>query len=416
MTHVLVVADDFTGACEVAAVFARPQTPVSIAVDGLMAVDGAPPNAAVRVVNTETRHAGAEEARAKIEARLRPWLEGPEAILYKKIDSTLRGPVAAETEALRCASGCAGVLVAPALPAEGRTTVAARQLLWGVPLEDAAAGQDPVGAAATSHIPTLLRRQAGVSVGTIGMETVERGAGALTEALRWSFSQNGYCVVDAATEQHLAVIARSAQDLPKKVLLVGTAGLARHLAKSLRPAADTDAKAPPPKTVGSAGILILCGSMNPVNREQLDVLKEWETVHTITLTATAGFAASQERAAAHLATAHLALQSPAGRAETGVFADAIAQYARRLITATKPRCIFVTGGETAYRTLRALSASEIVIQGEVAPGLPFGFVQGGSADRLPIITKAGGFGGKNALLHVVRHLSGEGVDALSAPS
>ncbi len=131
MTRILVVADDFTGACEMAAVFARPQLPIPIGVN----THTATPDAAVWVVNTETRNVTAEEARAKVEDLFTAGRKHPESILYKKIDSTLRGPIGSEVEALRSVSGCTNVLFAPALPSQGRTTVAGRQLVWGVPLE-----------------------------------------------------------------------------------------------------------------------------------------------------------------------------------------------------------------------------------------------------------------------------------------
>src|ERR671916_3059704 len=43
-------------------------------------------------------------------------------IVYKKLDSTLRGNVAAELAAAFGASGCARTVVAPAFPEAGRTT------------------------------------------------------------------------------------------------------------------------------------------------------------------------------------------------------------------------------------------------------------------------------------------------------
>ncbi|OAI65685.1 Hrp-dependent type III effector protein, partial [Ralstonia solanacearum] len=61
-------------------------------------------------------------------------LARPATRLYKKIDSTLRGNVAAEVAALVPVAGLA--VVAPAFPAAGRTTRNARQWLHGVAVEE----------------------------------------------------------------------------------------------------------------------------------------------------------------------------------------------------------------------------------------------------------------------------------------
>jgi uncharacterized protein YgbK (DUF1537 family) len=53
--------------------------------------------------------------------------------------------------------------------------------------------------------------------------------------------------------------------------------------------------------------------------------------------------------------------------------------------------LFLTGGE-AIKGLSALSGGMAEIQGEYAPGVPWGVWRGGKADGLPIISKAGGFG------------------------
>ena len=98
--RVAIVADDLTGALDAAAPFAARAltTRVAVTADGLDAALAHDP--AVVAVNTATRHADAETAAARVRdcaerlAALRP------ALLIKKIDSTLRGPVGAELAAI----------------------------------------------------------------------------------------------------------------------------------------------------------------------------------------------------------------------------------------------------------------------------------------------------------------------------
>src|SRR5262249_59614838 len=105
-----IVADDLTGACDTGALFgARGPVPVSIWPRRAAA------DAVVRVVDTESRTlsaADAAERTATVAAggRARHW--------FKKGDSTLRGPIGAEVDALMRATGTATALVCPALPAQ----------------------------------------------------------------------------------------------------------------------------------------------------------------------------------------------------------------------------------------------------------------------------------------------------------
>jgi 4-hydroxythreonine-4-phosphate dehydrogenase len=103
----LVVADDLSGAVEVAAVLGARRI-------ALGHTDG-------DVIDLDTRALAPEEAARRIRA-----LDG--RITFKKIDSLLRGNVVAELEALG-----GEVIVAPALPIEGRTVRGGVLHVHGVP-------------------------------------------------------------------------------------------------------------------------------------------------------------------------------------------------------------------------------------------------------------------------------------------
>ena len=96
--HVLAVADDVSGAAEVASVL------------GARIVLDHPQDGTV-VVDLDTRGLAPEEAARRVRAAV----TGERRIVFKKIDSLLRGNIAAEVGALD-----GDVVVAPALPVEGR--------------------------------------------------------------------------------------------------------------------------------------------------------------------------------------------------------------------------------------------------------------------------------------------------------
>ena len=70
---------------------------------------------------------------------------------------------------------------------------------------------------------------------------------------------------------------------------------------------------------------------------------------------------------------------------------------RAAFNAAPTSALVLTGGETAAFVLCALQASSILLTGEIAPGIPWGIIQGGDADGRMVITKSGGFGDRNTL-------------------
>ena len=91
------------------------------------------PGVDVVAITTESRHLPPQRGRDRVRAMAHHLYGTP--LLYKKIDSTLRGNITAELFALMEAFEVQRALVAPAFPAQGRTTVHGRQFINGEPLE-----------------------------------------------------------------------------------------------------------------------------------------------------------------------------------------------------------------------------------------------------------------------------------------
>ena len=68
----------------------------------------------------------------------------------------------------------------------------------------------------------------------------------------------------------------------------------------------------------------------------------------------------------------------------------------------------LTGGDTALAVCRALGASALWLDGEIERGMPRGRLADGPHEGLSVVTKAGGFGGGDALLRAVRSLGAAG--------
>ena len=135
----VIQADDLTGAADTAVGFAAAGLQ-TLVVPWRAAALAAPPDAAVLAFDTASRDldAGTAAQRAGTVARWFARHCDDRAWMYKKLDSTLRGNAAAELSAVERELSPSRVVVAPAFPALGRTTVDGRQRWDGEAVDVAA--------------------------------------------------------------------------------------------------------------------------------------------------------------------------------------------------------------------------------------------------------------------------------------
>jgi uncharacterized protein YgbK (DUF1537 family) len=149
---IFAVADDLTGAAEIAALghrFGLPSTIVTAAIRHTT-------NAGLVVCDTDSRLASPEAAaRAVRQAAADPAAQ-PGAALYKKVDSVLRGNVLAEVEALASVADRSRVLLVPANPAFGRTIRDGCYFVDGTPIHQTDFAQDPHHPATSPRVADLL--------------------------------------------------------------------------------------------------------------------------------------------------------------------------------------------------------------------------------------------------------------------
>ena len=420
-----IVADDLTGAMDSAG---------PLAVRGLSAVvvldpDGEPSGTDWDVVSytTQSRDLEDEEtAQVLVRNATRRLISRGYTRLFKKVDSTLRGHNGLEIEAAMEEAGTNCAFVAPAFPVMGRT------LVGGVLHVDGRTLVEP-GRAKGPSVVSLLERQAARKVGLVELSTVEAGERAIArrvgELLRLDRS---IIVFDAATQGQLEEIEATLHRHRPHGLLVGSAGLASAIAEGLGPP-KTNVATPPSI---SGRVIVIAGSVNQATLSQLDRLQRLPSMCMIGIDHAAASAAKSE-AAGEMArvreSAQQALLSgfdvalrwsePRNVAGPGLaieprweqtrrLASFLRSLASKLVGAAQPEGLVLTGGETAYAVLTGLEADGIEVGSELEPGVPWGRVQGGLADSLAVATKAGGFGGEEALADAVMHLRGETVNRL----
>jgi uncharacterized protein YgbK (DUF1537 family) len=166
-----------------------------------------------------------------------------------------------------------------------------------------------------------------------------------------------------------------------------------------------------------AGVLVVAASRHPRTLEQIEAVRA-AGITVICPEPAAVFNDVSERAvqtavqrtAAALAAEGAAVLTTAGMpalpAPGEVLAARLAGLARRVLATAGPAGLVLTGGDAAIAVNRALRTEALWLRGEVVPGIPWGYLVGGSRDGLPLVTKAGGFGEEAALLTTIRFLQG----------
>ena len=170
--RILALADDLTGALEVGARFAA--AGVSCAVGFARQFDAVVrPDVTALVLDTETRHVDDAEAYSRIAALARAARENHVRLLYKKTDSTLRGPIAGEFRALVEVWAGTPLLYVPAYPAMGRTVRGGVLYVEGVPVDRTSFARDLLDPVRESSIPAMLA-DAGAPVAVVRPCDLER--------------------------------------------------------------------------------------------------------------------------------------------------------------------------------------------------------------------------------------------------
>jgi D-threonate/D-erythronate kinase len=150
MPHHLVIADDFTGAAEIAGIAHRFGLKARILREGALDF-----TADVTVIDTDTRSLDAAAAQAKLRRQLSAMPFREFDFIFKKTDSALRGPIRAEIETMLTLTGKSAALLVPNNPSRDRTISGGVYRIDGIPLHQTSFANDPEWPAATSDVTKI---------------------------------------------------------------------------------------------------------------------------------------------------------------------------------------------------------------------------------------------------------------------
>ncbi|MDM8102443.1 four-carbon acid sugar kinase family protein [Oceanobacillus oncorhynchi] len=343
--------------------------------------------------------------------------------VFKKIDSTMRGNIGQEIDAVMDVFQFKTSFVVPAFPKSKRTTVEGKHYVNGVLLADSEMSNDPSCPVKQSYLPELLEEQSKRDIQLISISDVQKGKDHILEKMLKLTAANSsqIIVIDATTDEELKAIVEAAEALKEKFLWVGSAGVASHLSstggnrKEVLQSNQSD-KRPP--------VLVVAGSVNMITNQQIHDLKKGNNVEEIVISPEAFFDNDKRKyeidrivqsGQALLAKGDLVITTDRGQEARNrvkqlkqeldlsnfdvgyTIAESMGMIAGYLIEANDISGAVLTGGDISGATCKALKGEGIRVIGEVEPGIPYGQLFGGLFDGLPVVTKAGAFGTEQAL-------------------
>lgn len=397
--RILVVADDFTGANDAGVSLALAGHTVDVAFETPYRGD-----ASVWVINSDSRAMNPEQAAKKITTLMgNIRLAQKTPLIIKKIDSTLRGNIGAEIDALMNACGVKGAIVAPAYPLAGRTTVGGECRVNGVLLTETEFASDPKTPVKHDRVTDIIQMQTAIPCCPVTVSDLGH------------FAREHPCigVVDAQTDSDLDHIVEAVMQAEQPLLLVGSAGICDAVARRL--------SVTPPRRV-----LAIMGSMSEIAQRQIATLNthpRTTRIHVDVDTILAGDihryetrivqALSQgEHCLVHTCADSVARHNidtlcqrwQLDRAALGEkICQCLGELTQQVLLRTTPDALYLSGGDVAMATASALGASGFRITGNVAQCVPYGHFLGGVWSR-PVMTKAGGFGDETTLRQVLNFI------------
>jgi D-threonate/D-erythronate kinase len=401
----LILADDLTGAADCAIAFGR-RGHAAVVTWGEIgdAGDRRPP---VLAYDAASRGLAAKAA-ARHHADVLERLSEPGRLLFKKIDSTLRGQPAAEIAAAlahqKSRSGSAFGILAPAFPATGRTTVDGRVRVNGRALEEAEVWQRDHSYPNADLADVLAT--AGIRSVKVRLATV-RGSDLRATFARLAGAGDVIAACDAETDHDLHLIAQASLLASSATFFIGSAGLAHALAGF----EAGDAAELPRITASASGTLNVVGSLAGASRSAARELVATGTVkHFPVAPATLLDGGTGGGSLAADVTKRLC---GGGDALIEIMMDdepdlslgpRLSQALAEALQSVAPAigALAATGGETAAMLLSRFGVNGIRLADEIEPGVSLGLTLGRLS--VPVATKAGAFGDKLSLVRISERL------------
>jgi len=422
-----ILADDLTGANDTGVQFTKKGYNTKVSIFNEQSTIIIPDNLDVFVVDTETRELKSKIAREKLRNILKKLNINKNDMIFKKVDSTLRGNVGDEIEEIMNILKKDICVFSPSFPSYQRITVEGYLIVDQKHLGVSEYSCYNSTQVENSFIPFLLKTQTNFPIGQIDLKDVVKGQKTILAKINKLYQKgNKIIVIDSTSEQHLADIFSSGLKFDGSVLFSGSAGLANNFPNIYDKNEDLKINIENSKSP----VIVIAGSRNSIMEDQINYLKDRVDFTELKIDLEQIFSNKNrildnyntkciEAIKANrdlvihtnaiyneekLINKKLMLKYKLSFRELEIHIKTfLGELISKILKNNCVRNLFLTGGDIALGVCEELGIYDMDILDELLPGIPLAIASYKNY-KLNIITKAGGFGKKDTLYNLINKL------------
>ena len=423
MQKYIVIADDLTGSNATCSLFKK----IGLRAASILKLQG-DINYDVDVISYSTASRGLdkEEAYKKVSEAIKI-LKNKDVLVYnKRIDSTLRGNIGTEINAmLDNLEDDRIAVVIPSYPDSGRIVVNKTMLVNGVLLENSDAGKDPKTPIKTSCVESLIQKGIKYSSTYFTLSDIEQPIEEIVKKIQEAIKKSRVLIFDTVNNEDIIKISRAIIQSNINIITVDPGPFTLYFSKELQKKKHLEKK-----------ILMLIGSVTETTKKQIEYILQEEDIFLVKMKAESFFEKEScikeiERVISFIKKGiesyelFLITTSPIGDEKkldlkeiahklnttvedvSKIIANTLTETAVRVLKETqKFEGVYSSGGDITIALLEKLEAIGVEIREEVIPLAAYGRIIGGDFPNLKLVSKGGMVGDEKTIklcLHKIKN-------------
>ena len=423
MQKYIVIADDLTGSNATCSLFKK----IGLRAASILKLQG-DRNYDVDVISYSTASRGLdkEEAYNKVSEAIKI-LKNKDVLVYnKRIDSTLRGNIGTEINAmLDNLEDDRIAVVVPAYPDSGRIVVNKTMLVNGVLLENSDAGKDPKTPIKTSCVESLVQKDIKYSSTYFTLSDIAQPIEKIAKKIQKAIKNSRVLIFDAVNNEDIIKISKAVIHSNINIITVDPGPFTLYYSRELQKKNHLEKK-----------ILMVIGSVTATTKKQIEYILQEEDIFLVKMKVEDFFEKETclkeiERVISFIKKGianydlFLVTTSPIGDEKKAdlqklaenlnttveeiskIIANTLTETVVKILKETqKFEGIYSSGGDITIALLEKLKAIGVEIREEVIPLAAYGRIIGGDFPNLKLVSKGGMVGDEKTIklcLHKIKN-------------
>ena len=423
MQKYIVIADDLTGSNATCSLFKK----IGLRAASILKLQG-DINYDVDVISYSTASRGLdkEEAYKKVSEAIKI-LKNKDVLVYnKRIDSTLRGNIGTEINAmLDNLEDDRIAVVVPAYPDSGRIVVNKTMLVNGVLLENSDAGKDPKTPIKTSCVESLIQKGIKYSSTYFTLSDIAQPIEEIVKKIQEAIKKSRVLIFDAVNNEDIIKISKAIIHSDINIVTVDPGPFTLYYSKELQKKNHLEKK-----------ILMVIGSVTATTKKQIEYILQEEDIFLVKMKVEDFFEKETclkeiERVISFIKKGivsydlFLVTTSPIGDEKKAdlqklaenlnttveeiskIIANTLTETVVKILKETeKFEGVYSSGGDITIALLEKLKAIGVEIREEVIPLAAYGRLIGGDFPNLKLVSKGGMVGDEKTIklcLHKIKN-------------